>query len=47
MSYVPILDYAFLAPTAESWNSLGDRNITCFLYSADLSKLTASARDSS
>ena len=38
------LDYAFLAPTATSGNTLGDRNITCFLYSADLSKLTTSAR---
>lgn len=35
------LDYWFLTPTAESWNS-GDRAITCVLYSADLSKLTGS-----
>jgi hypothetical protein len=38
------LDFAFLAPTAEGWNSNGDRSVTCFLYAADLSKLSGSAR---
>ena len=38
------LDFAFLAPTAEGWNTNGDRSVTCFLYAADLSKLSGSAR---
>ena len=37
------LDYTFLSPSEESWAE-GDRNFVCFLYSADLSKLTGSAR---
>ncbi|MDJ0925949.1 MAG: septum formation family protein [Acidimicrobiia bacterium] len=36
------LDYAFFTPTAESWAN-GDRAVTCFLYAADLSKLSGSA----
>lgn len=36
------LDYTFLAPTAESWNQVGNRVVTCILYSADLAKLTGS-----
>jgi hypothetical protein len=38
------LDYSFLAPTADAWNSSADRTVTCFLYSADLSKLSGSAK---
>ena len=37
------LDYSFLSPTEESWAE-GDRTVLCYLYSADLSKLTGSAR---
>ena len=38
------LDFSYLAPTAEGWNTGGDRTVTCFLYAADLSKLSGSAR---
>lgn len=45
MSYAESnLDFAFLAPTAEGWNTNGDRTVTCFLYAADLSKLSGSSR---
>ena len=37
------LDYTFLSPSEDSWAE-GDRIFVCFLYSADLSKLTGSAR---
>jgi Septum formation len=37
------LDYLFLSPSAESWDG-GDRAFLCFLYSADLAKLTGSQR---
>ena len=37
------LDYSFLYPSEESWSE-GDRSFLCYLYSADLSKLTGSAR---
>jgi hypothetical protein len=36
------LDYTFLAPTEESWNTVGNRVVTCILYSADLAELTGS-----
>ena len=38
------LDYTYLGPTRESWESNGDRTILCVLYSPDLAKLTGSAR---
>ena len=41
----PGLDYGFFAPTEDSWND-GERVAYCYLYSADLSKLTGSERSS-
>lgn len=38
------LDYSYLGPTEESWNTQDDRTVTCILYAADLSKLTTTAR---
>jgi hypothetical protein len=47
MSYAESdLDYTFLVPTADTWNTSPDRIVTCFLYSADLSKLSSSATGS-
>ncbi len=39
------LDYIYLGPTQESWDD-GDREVLCILYSADLAKLTGSAKSS-
>ena len=38
------LDFSYLAPTEDGWNNRGERSVTCFLYSADLSRLTGSVR---
>lgn len=37
------LDYTFLIPTVDTWNTVAERTVTCFLYAADLSKLSGSA----
>ena len=40
------LDYTFFVPTADTWNTTAERTVTCFLYAADLSKLSGSAKRS-
>jgi hypothetical protein len=39
-----LLDYTYIGPTEDGWDNAGDRTVLCILYSADLSKLTASAK---
>lgn len=39
------LDFSYLYPTQQSWQD-GDREVICFLFAANLEKLTGSKRDS-